>query len=159
MRTDANKNVLDRENSAIAIARLVLDKRQTLYPSHVDELLSIAIWKFTEANGKYTTCFITRAALDSARSDIQHEHVIPRLTLRKAMMIHPNRLEQIMRLAIGCTVTKSEHRRLGNEFGWERYRAAGVEVISRQSGAIAQLEDLASKLQSAWADVLAPDRN
>jgi len=37
----------------------------------------------------------------------------------------------------GCTVTKEEHallKRFNDEYGWERYRKAGLTVIDTQTG-------------------------
>ena len=45
-------------------------------------------------------------------------------------------VEEIIKHAVGCTITKVEHTRL-NEFkhldGWERYRPAGIEVIDMET--------------------------
>jgi hypothetical protein len=69
-------------------------------------------------------------------SDLRHEHVIPRKTLRDAMEKDPARVPDILRGAIACIVTKTEHDQLtalgGDYDGWERYIAAGIDVYDEQ---------------------------
>ncbi len=110
----------------------------------------MAIWKYTEARGKYETRYSTPAALQKG-AKIRHEHVIPRKTLRLALLKHPHRLEQIMCLAIACLVTHEEHQLLnGPNFGWGRYRAAGLTVVDRSTGTAADLVSMAAALDAAW---------
>jgi len=144
----------DREASAINVARLALDNRETLHPAHLVELLSVATWMFTEARGKYSTRFASRAATQVGAT-VRHEHVIPRLVLSKAMMDHPERAEDIMRLAVACIVTHEEHQRLDpREFGWNRYKSAGIRVVDTVGDeAEVDLDLLASTLAENWARV------
>jgi hypothetical protein len=56
-------------------------------------------------------------------------------TLKKAA---PNKVDDILKSIIGCTVTTKEHSRL-SKFdkkcdGWDRYEKAGVIVIDTQTG-------------------------
>ena len=49
----------------------------------------------------------------------------------------PHEVDDILKDAIGCTVTVEEHTRLSKfdeEYGWERYRKAGISVIDTQTG-------------------------
>jgi hypothetical protein len=44
----------------------------------------------------------------------------------------PAQIDEILALAIGCTVTREEADRLlqfDSDYGWERYRKAGIEVL------------------------------
>ena len=53
------------------------------------------------------------------------------------MKTGPAEIDRILKDAIGCTVTKEEHallKRFDNEYGWERYRKAGLTVIDTQTG-------------------------
>ena len=46
-------------------------------------------------------------------------------------------VDSILDQAIGCTVTVEEHKRLAayeTEYGWERYRKAGIVVIDTLTG-------------------------
>ena len=46
----------------------------------------------------------------------------------------PHEVDDILKDAIGCTVTVEEHTRLSKfdeEYGWERNRKAGIMVINR----------------------------
>jgi hypothetical protein len=49
----------------------------------------------------------------------------------------PDEVDRILQDAVGCTVTNEEHRllkRFDGEYGWERYRKAGLTVIDTQTG-------------------------
>ena len=46
-------------------------------------------------------------------------------------------VDSILEGAVGCTVTIGEHSRLAkwdDEYGWDRYRKAGLVVIDTASG-------------------------
>jgi hypothetical protein len=47
------------------------------------------------------------------------------------MLAEPKRAKEILARAIGCVVTKEEHRRLGPGEGWKRYQAAEIKVYDR----------------------------
>lgn len=52
--------------------------------------------------------------------------------VRKLLDCHPGQVDEILDLAVGCTVTRAEHLELNkcDEFdGWERYRKAGIRVV------------------------------
>lgn len=135
-----------RRQSAIQIARLALGA-DGLIDAHRDWLLSVAVWKYTEADGKYSTRYRSEGALVVSDSKLlAHEHVYTRKWLRERMLADPNRYEQIMRMAIACTVTRVEHlqitaaeRRNPSLVGWSRYAAAGVRVFDMATGQSMQL--------------------
>ena len=130
-----------RRASAIRIAKLILDA-DGLEPEHRNELLSIAIWKYTEADGKSKTRYRSEGALHETDSKkLNHEHVVPRKCLREKMLLDPNRCKTIMQLATACVVTREEHLRLTQVSkqdpslqGWARYTAAGVRVFDLKTG-------------------------
>ena len=84
-------------------------------PKHQTELLSLAIWKWTERDGKWQTRYRSGAAL-ALGADwgkyVNHEHVITRLELRKQMLSAPDRVSGILRSSVACIVTRDEHVRL-----------------------------------------------
>jgi hypothetical protein len=46
-------------------------------------------------------------------------------------------VDNILKNAIGCTVTSEEHAlfsEFDDEYGWARYRKAGITVIDTQTG-------------------------
>lgn len=104
---------------------------------HKRGLINGMIWTITEARGKYTTRYRSRGALDAPKgTKLQHEHVTTRRQLVDAILQHPERAREIAATAIGCVVTKEEHERLTritraqpHLTGWQRYEAAGIEVI------------------------------
>jgi hypothetical protein len=100
---------------------------------HKDEVLSLLIWKITEAGGKYTLRYRSRGSIENQSSKKQHEHVYPRKWLISQLKAKPDQLDQILERAIGCLVTIQEHRAVSavdsNLLGWDRYKAAGVDVF------------------------------
>jgi hypothetical protein len=128
----------DRERrlaSAVAVATFAL-AAPDLYETHRNELLSFACWWATELDGKYKTRYRSTAARQPGATDLRHEHVVPRKTLREAIEREPDRVADILREALACVVTREEHDRLntlGSEHeGWERYIAAGIDVFDEQ---------------------------
>jgi hypothetical protein len=116
-------------------------KKREVLPFHYRQLLSVLLWKITEAEtSKYKTRFQSRGALDSCNKAkrLRHEHVFQRskmvAVLEKAA---PHQVDDILKKAIGCTVTVEEHNRLSKfdeEYGWSRYRKAKIMVIDTQTG-------------------------
>ena len=107
-----------------------------LLDDHKRGIINGMLWAITEARGKYTTRYRSKAALDAPKdAKLQHEHVIPRKALIDAIMHEPERARDIARTAIGCVVTREEHRKLAavdrtqRLHAWERYTAAGITVI------------------------------
>jgi len=126
----------ERRRSAVNVARLALDADDIL-PEHRHWLLSVAVWKYTEADGKWNTRHRSRAALGiTDKRHLNHEHVFPRKWLRERMLAEPDRFQEIMAMAVACLVTRNEHVRLTDVTrahpeleGWNRYAAAGIEVV------------------------------
>ena len=99
---------------------------------HKRELLSVCLWKLTEARpaSKYALRFRTFDAL-AGTGPLRHEHIHQRKHLVTALLSGET-LESAMSRVIACTVTQAEHRRLGESMdcdGWERYRRAGLRVV------------------------------
>lgn len=138
------KNVTpgDRKNSAVTLAVAVLGATGTLSVQR-NELLSVCIWKWTEAHGKYKGCrFWTRKALAAkSHKELAHEHVVPRRLVVEQLCAIADPDEAAVRelfeaMAVACVVTRDEHRNLP-EVDWEelvtdpwaRYEYADVEVV------------------------------
>ena len=126
----------ERIRSATAAAKAIV--RLDLYPAHKRELLSICIWKITEAApiSKYQTRYRSRATESAPESELAHDHVYQRKSLNDAMIKNPESVDQVLRTAVACVVTRSEHdalTRISREFpdldGWERYKRAGIEIV------------------------------
>lgn len=123
--------------------------------SHKREILSIALWKMTEADSHKLGCrYRSAGVLGIEITPIQHEHVITRESMVTNMIDggDPGRCAEIMETALGCLVTKAEHERLTklershpDLSGWERYREAAVVVYDTQDAPLdaAGLIDLA----------------
>lgn len=131
----------ERRASASAVIEALLASRQHILKSHLKELLSIAIWKYTECDGKYTTRYRSHGAITRPVEKLNHEHVVPRKLLVEAMLESPERCAEILESAIACTVLEEEHKKIMSIeksqkglLGWDRYRAAGVAVYDLDSG-------------------------
>jgi hypothetical protein len=129
-----------RIESAIIAAKAIV--RLDLYPAHKRELLSICIWKMTEAApmSKYQTRYRSRATRSASESELAHDHVYQRKSLIDAMINEPDSVEQVLRQAVACVVTRPEHdalTRISREFpnldGWERYERAGIDVVDYEA--------------------------
>jgi hypothetical protein len=74
----------------------------------------------------------------SDKAKLRHEHVFQRSKMIAALeKAAPHEIDDILKTAIGCTVTIEEHTRLSKfdeEYGWAPYRKAGITVIDTQTG-------------------------
>jgi len=136
-----HSDLLERRRSAMRAAKAILGL--DLYLAHKRELLSVCIWKITEADGKYTTRFRTRGSLTADRTELQHEHVCERRVLIEELLASPHAADSILERAIGCVATTAEHRSLTTLSrnrpdldGWDRYREAGIEVVDTALGVV-----------------------
>jgi hypothetical protein len=135
----------DHLRSAAALARFALTS-DDLTEEHRYRLLNNAVWYVTEAAGKYKTRFRsasvlsleTKAPLRKWWSELRHDHVTRRAALLQQLKTADADVEAILRSAVSCVVTKSEHERLSRFDetldGWDRYRAAGVDVYDMATG-------------------------
>jgi len=128
-----------RIQSALHAIRCILAAESVL-PEHKTELLSICLWKITEAEGfgKYETRFVSTGSLDRPASGLAHDHVHERAKLVRGLLDGSLSVEALREHAIACTVSRDEHHLLGSVpkqlDGWDRYRAAGIAVIDRGAG-------------------------
>ncbi len=117
-----------------------------LYDAHHREMLSIAIWKWTEAVGvrpyaKYNIPLVSARVMDRNEPvKVHHEHVWARKWMVDRLLAERPWSETGLREfleehGVACIVTVEEHGRLGavREQGWTRYLAAGVEVWDRKA--------------------------
>ena len=101
-----------------------------LYPAHKRELLSVCLWKITEADGKLKVRYWSEGALTAAKKDLRHEHVYERKKLI-SRLLSGEAIESVVSDAIACIVTKREHESLSanEKSGWERYVDVGIRVF------------------------------
>ena len=130
-----------RRRSAVALIKYLLaEKKPEVLSAHYRELLSVLLWKITEAEAhKHKTRFKSQGALDcSDKAKLRHEHVFQRSRMIAALeKAAPHEVDDILNSAIGCTVTVKEHSHLSKfdkEYGWQRYRKAGIVVIDTLTG-------------------------
>lgn len=131
----SHPNAEKRRNSAAVLIKMILaNKTAGVLPEHIRSLIDTLLWRITEADGKYNTRYKTRGAINCTdKNQLRHEHVYQKARMIEALInADPDAVDTILDDAIGCTVTNEEHRHLNEfdcEYGWERYRKAGLEVI------------------------------
>lgn len=107
---------------------------------HKRDIISGLLWKITEARGKYTTRYRSRASME-AGAKLQHDHVFTRKDITDRIIAEPERAREILRHVIACVVTVDEHKRLSRVGeairGWDRYTEVGIEVIDTDDGTVA----------------------
>lgn len=125
----------NRKQSAIKLADHLLKIDQSeIENSHLRELLSVLIWKYTQSEGKYTLRFRSEQAIQETNpKNLVHEHVVERKKLVDLLMARRTSAQEIFKSAVACVVTKDEHAKLNSlpiEIdGWDRYIAANIKVI------------------------------
>jgi hypothetical protein len=132
----------ERKRSAATLIKylLAVGKPEVL-ATHLSELLTILLWKITEADApKHRTRFQSQGALRCRdKRKLRHEHVFQRAKMIAALKkAAPRKIDYILQTAIGCTVTIKEHKRLTKfelEYGWKRYRKAGIKVFDLETHA------------------------
>ncbi len=136
----ADPDIDKRRDSALRLIQQTLAMRDLL-PRHHREMISIGLWKWTEAVGvpphaKFHVPFRSVGALDMEHpSSINHEHVWPRRWMIDQLLQRQDWTDELLRTfletyGVACVVTVEEHGRLGgsNAAGWGRYLDAGVRV-------------------------------
>jgi hypothetical protein len=126
----------ERKRSAVELTKVLLATKdqETILPQHLRELLGILLWKVTQAESStHKTRFQSRDALKFRnKGNLRHDHVYQSAKMIDALLAAPERADEILDTAIGCTVTVAEHNRLHEfeeEYGWGRYRKAGIVVM------------------------------
>jgi hypothetical protein len=130
----------ERRRSAVALVKMLLRERDVLAREHLIEALNLALWKLTEAEaGKYQTRFRSVEPSATNRKVLRHDHVFQRKRMVDDLLeaVSPEAVDDILKKAVGCTITKDEHTRL-NQFkdldGWVRYQRAGITVVDAVTG-------------------------
>ena len=136
----SNPKAEKRKCSAIALIKhLLLERKPEVLPTHYKQLLTILLWKITEAEStKYRTRFQSGGAQTCGdKAKLRHDHVFQReKMIAELMKAAPEEIDGILKKAVACTVTEEEHNRLreyDGEYGWERYRRAGIRVFNTET--------------------------
>jgi len=104
------------------------------------------LWGISELNGKYSTNFISKGALDEVgwstplskekKGKICHEHFISRGKLRLQMVNAKSRKEllELLNMSIGITILRTEHLVIGHKIeGFSKYQAKGIKIFDRHT--------------------------
>lgn len=128
------KNSEENITSATNAIGQILNMKNIL-DKHKKELLSVMIWKISEANGKWNLNYLSEETLSEEDVSIYHEHVVTRQELIKLLLAQPDQYKKILSKVTACLVTKSEHNLLEKHkhlSGWDRYKKAGIKVFDRK---------------------------
>jgi hypothetical protein len=138
---NAHRDAEKRIESAKNTIKVLLSAE--LYEPHLVELLKICIWKLSLAEGrsKYKTRYKSVRSLDNPPKNLHHEHVFETSKLIKELRTDPRGIGRIVAKAVACVVTRKEHKNLTklsrgrpDLHGWDRYQAAGIQVIDTKTG-------------------------
>jgi hypothetical protein len=134
-----SKVELRKQSATNLIKHLLTVKDGSYDSSQMRELLSTLIWKFTEASGKHKLDFMSRKAMSELnKKNLIHEHVFERAKLVSRLLEPCANIDEILRDALACLVTKEEHDQLdkldSSLEGWDRYVAAHIQVFSTVTG-------------------------
>ena len=107
-------------------------------------VLNVAVWEWIERSGKYSTGYVTPAALAQRKvnrtgevrrfvhQDLQHEHVVTKDYLKRRMREVGDATP--LKEAVVCVVTKAEHLTMKSKaHGWQRYIDDGIAVLDDQT--------------------------
>src|ERR1700733_11955665 len=143
----AHKQAEARRRSASHLIKLLLQEDPAILRVHRAEAMSVALWKFTEADGKHNTPYCSQCALAAPKAERIHEHVFQRALMIDELLKSPNDVDKILQQAHGCLVTRQEHALLENYkhlYGWERYSRAGITVIDMRTQQVFELPEFTS---------------
>ncbi len=132
----AHKHAEARRRSASHLIKLLLQEDPAILRVHRAEAMSVALWKYTEADGKHNTSYCSQQALAAPKAERIHEHVFQRALMLNELLENPNDVDRILQQALGCLVTRQEHALLENYkhlYGWERYSRAGIVVVDMRA--------------------------
>lgn len=125
----------ERRDSVARLVKILLSSREpAILTAHLRELLTVLLWKLTEADSaKYRTRYQSTEALRESSGELHHEHVYQRAKMIDALLeSQPHQVDGVLDLAVGCMITRPEAerlRRFDDDYGWERYRKAGIEIM------------------------------
>ena len=127
-----HKDRAERIKSAVTAVEAILPLE--LYLAHKKELISVCIWKITEADGKSKVQFWSEEAIMDQGGKLQHEHVYERKELISRLLSGES-VDSVVADAIACMVTKDEHLILSksDSNGWQRYRDSGIRVYDSKA--------------------------
>ena len=125
-----------QKRDAVRIMKLILVDNE-IGKEMKKKVIDTMLWNISGLGegsfGKYLIRFRSKKSLDNQDARIIHEHVYPKKYLIEKIMNENNPDDETIDKIFGCIVTEDEHRELHkkehkNLIGWERYKAAGIEV-------------------------------
>ncbi len=135
-----SERALTKRQDAIKVIKALLEL--DIDEAMKKKFLSNCLWQVTQAEGKgkYELRYKTKAALkaikEGRRNELRHEHVYPRKQMVQRLIDSPEKVDEIVKEAVGCVVTQDEHAilsQIDRDFsgleGCERYQEAGITVL------------------------------
>src|ERR1700674_1416512 len=101
------KSQARKRSAVILIKYLLAIKKPDVLSIHRRQLLSVLLWKITEAESpKWKTRFQSEGARGRRKAKLVHDHVFQRAKMIAALEKASSRkVDALLRKAIGCTVT------------------------------------------------------
>lgn len=125
----------EEHDKRIKSAKTIINSLLSLdiYFLHKKELINVAIWKISEADGKYKVRYWSEGALLSKQNNWHHEHVYTRKELVDRLL-SGEEVDNVIQNIIACVVTRDEHKKLSQskKQGWERYLDMSIKVYDSQ---------------------------
>ena len=106
---EEHKDRSKRIQSAITAIEALLPLN--LYLAHKKELISVCIWKITEADGKAKVRYWSNGAITDENGKLIHEHVYERKELI-SILLSGEAVKSVTEDAVACMVTDKEHTKL-----------------------------------------------
>jgi hypothetical protein len=159
MTSDIIKKEKDRQNTIFSCTNAIkhiLEMKKDVSEQHIKFLLRQMLFLLTEADGltatkrtnsKYKITYISEGVKKKREKinedskeytkDLRHEHVYTRKNIVEELLNSPQKINLILKKAVGCIVTKEEDKRLSKVDssidGWERYKKAKIKVYNTKT--------------------------
>lgn len=151
------KREKERESEIMSAKRIIkfvlkIKGDKVIKQSHIRRILSEMIFKITEADGlvaakrtnyKKNITYISlgvKKRRDIGNNSIEgliHDHVYMRKGLVNELLNNQKKVDEIVKKAVSCIVTKEEHDKLTHNLklcdGWERYKKAKIKVFNTRT--------------------------
>jgi hypothetical protein len=101
-----------RNAGSTVVIKHLLENKAEVRVEHLRELVNKMLWKITEAEETYNTHCRSCTAIEGGQ-DLRYEHIFTKKIMIDApLRCCPDQMDEILKTAVGCTVTKGEHDRL-----------------------------------------------
>lgn len=133
----AKAELAEEELLSIKAFITVVMSTESILFKHKKRFISKSLWNITNpiSKYKYLRRYRSKGVLEGKDESIplQHEHVFEKKQMVDRILKNPSSIEEELRKAVGCVVTKPEHDLLRKKAkgldGWKRYDCAGIKIF------------------------------